>query len=168
MKESYILFLDFLWKIIYDICFENKEKTDNILDDSKMLNPETYIDSKVNEYMCFNFPNDNRTEYSIILPSVVPSKFSRKLKNIAGRMIKIESKPQKWFWDNNKIIKGKNYYNYNTANVSEDPTVVDLGDDSFYIECMECIHTEDGGWSSPENCSKCIFVEECVKEGKQI
>ena len=58
----------------------------------------------------------------------------------------------------------KNNYNYSTANVNENPTVADLGEDSFYIECMECIGIDEDEWSVPDVCGGCIFSEKCVKE----
>ena len=56
------------------------------------------------------------------------------------------------------------YYNYSTANVNENPTVADLGADSFYIECMECIGIDEDEWSVLDVCGGCIFSEKCVKE----
>ncbi len=61
-------------------------------------------------------------------------------------------------------MRGKNYYNYSTANVNENPTVADLGEDSFYIECMDCIGIDEDEWSTQEDCSGCVFSVDCVKE----
>lgn len=80
-------------------------------------------------------------------------------------MVKSSLKPEKWFFENNKLIKGKNYYDYSTADVIENPTVVNLGEDSFYVECMECIGIDEGEWDIKEKCNDCIFAEKCVKEG---
>ena len=52
-------------------------------------------------------------------------------------MVEISPRPEKWFYQNNDLTKGKNYYDYSTAAVSENPTVADLGEESFYIECMK-------------------------------
>ena len=79
-------------------------------------------------------------------------------------MVNTLPKPEKWFFENSKITKGKNYYNYSTANVNENPTVADLGEDSFYIECMECIGIDEDEWSVLDVCGGCIFSEKCVKE----
>ena len=43
-----------------------------------------------------------------------------------------------------------------TANVNEEATVVDLGKEDFYIECMDCIKIDEGEWHEPETCSECI------------
>lgn len=61
-------------------------------------------------------------------------------------------------------MQGKNYYDYSTADVSENPTIADLGEDSFYIECMECIGIDEDEWGKKEECGKCIFLENCIKE----
>lgn len=100
---------------------------------------------------------------SVILPPV-GGKFNSVKRKIVERMVKSSPKPGKWFFENTKLTKGKNYYNYSTANVNENPTVADLGEDSFYIECMDCIGIDETEWSIKENCSDCIFSEKCVKE----
>lgn len=74
-------------------------------------------------------------------------------------MIKLSQKPEKWFYENNKILMGKNYYSYSQADIIENPTVADLGEDSFYIECMDCIGIDEKEWSIPEICRDCIFSE---------
>ena len=77
--------------------------------------------------------------------------------------MKLSQKPEKWFFENNSPMWGKNYYNYSTANVNENPTVADLGEDSFYIECMACIEVDEGDWNKKETCENCIFSMNCVK-----
>ena len=77
-------------------------------------------------------------------------------------------KPEKWFFENSKLIKGKNYYDYSTANVVENPTIVDLGEDIFYIECMDCIGIDEDEWDVQETCSDCIFTEKCKKERNEL
>lgn len=47
--------------------------------------------------------------------------------------------------------------------MNENPTVADLGEDSFYIECMDCIGIDEDEWSTPEDCNDCVFSEKCVK-----
>ena len=69
------------------------------------------------------------------------------------------------FFENSKISKGKNYYDYSTADVNENPTVADLGENSFYIECMDCIGIDETEWNVLENCGECIFSEECNGRG---
>ena len=81
-------------------------------------------------------------------------------------MVNMPTKPEKWFFQNNNNMRGKNYYKYSTADVNENPTVADLGEDTFYIECMDCIGIDGDNWSVCEDCSKYIFSEKCVKEGK--
>lgn len=162
-KRDYCRFLRYLWKIILNICQET-------LDDQKMLDqypslfdPKTYIDEDIKDYVCLNFPQDPYIDRSVILPAAV-AEFRGTTRKITERMVNMPNKPGKWFFQNYDLKTGKNYYSYNTANISENPTVADLGEDTFYVECMNCIHIDEGDWSEHENCSDCIFSLKCVKE----
>ncbi len=163
-KTAFLVFLVYLWKIILDICQEKVNGETEILVHLEMFDPCHYMDSSVTDYVCLNFPEDKYVNHSIILPSA-GAEFNGVKRKIVERMVKISPKPGKWFFQNSKLTKGKNYYNYSTANVNENPTVADLGEDSFYIECMECIGIDEGEWSVREACGGCIFSEKCVKEG---
>lgn len=160
-KYSYMLFLEYMWKIILDICQEKILRVEDIAVNLDLLKLEHYIDGTVTEYVCFNFPDDNHVSHYVILPNP-GGNFRRVIRKIVGRMIKLSPKPEKWFFENNKMLVGKNYYSYSTANIIENPTVADLGEDSFYIECMECIGIDENEWSIHEICKNCIFSEECV------
>ena len=162
-KRDYCRFLRYLWKIILNICQET-------LDDQKMLDqypslfdPKTYIDEDIKDYVCLNFPQDPYIDRSVILPAAV-AEFRGTTRKITDRMVNMPNKPGKLFLQNYDLKTGKNYYSYNTANISENPTVADLGEDTFYVECMNCIHIDEGDWSEHENCSDCIFYLKCVKE----
>lgn len=157
-------FLDYLWKIILNICQEKINDETGISGNLGCFNPINYMVSSVTDYVCLNFPEDRYVNRSVILPPV-GKKFNITKRKIVERMVKVSSKPEKWFFENSKLIKGKNYYNYSTANVNENPTVADLGEDSFYIECMDCIGTDAMEWSIKETCGDCIFSERCAKEG---
>ena len=161
-KSSYIVFLSYMWKIILNLCQEKIKLETDITMNPDLFKPNYYIEQSVTEYVCFNFPDDKYISYSIILPRV-GGDFNGVKRKIVGRMIKMSQKPEKWFFENNKILKGKNYYNYSTAEINENPTVADLGEDSFYIECMDCIGIDETEWNIPEECSECIFSEKCVK-----
>lgn len=161
-KSSYIVFLNYMWKIILNLCQEKIKLEVDITMNSDLLKPDNYIDQSVMEYVCFNFPEDKYASHSIILPRV-GGDFNGTKRKIVGRMIKMSQKPEKWFFENNKIIRGKNYYDYSTANINEKATVADLGEDSFYIECMDCIGIDEAEWNIPEICSECIFSEKCTK-----
>lgn len=156
-KSSFMIFLQYMWKIMLNLCQDNNNPIDE-----EMLKPEHYIDITIKEYVCFNFPQDKYTNRCVILPNP-GGNFSRITRKIAGRMIKQALKPQKWFYENNKKLNGKNYYNYSTADVAELPTVADLGEDSFYIKCMECIGIDAKEWCNHEKCRDCIFAVKCVK-----
>ena len=162
-KRDFIDFLSYLWKIMLNICQEKISKAEEIPAHSELLDPLHYIVSSVTEYVCLNFPEDKYINRTVILPQAGRD-FTGVKRRIVSRMVNMLQKPEKWFFANGKLMKGKNYYRYSTANVNENPTVADLGDDSFYIECMECIEIEEGEWEKKDVCSHCIFCVKCVKE----
>lgn len=164
-KTGFRSFLDYLWKIMLNISQEMIHNETDISDHMELFDPSHYIVPSINEYICFNFPEDKYVNQSVILPSVGKQLKGAKRK-IVERMLNLSSKPGKWFIENSKLVCGKNYYNYSTANVNENPTIADLGIDTFYIECMDCITIDEGEWSEKDACCKYIFLEECVKEVK--
>lgn len=164
-REGFEYFLNYLWKIMLDICQEEIDDVAKISAKLELFNPSYYMVDSVKDYVCFYFPEDKKIKHAVILPAV-GGKFNAGKRKIVDRMIRIEPKPGKWFMENSEWIWGKNYYNYSTANVCENPTVVDLGEDAFYVECMKCIGIDEGQWNVPESCSTCIFSEKCVREGK--
>lgn len=145
-----------------NICLDKVIGDTKISDNLNLFDPLYYIVPAVTEYVCLNFPEDRCVDYSVILPSG-GGKFEEIKRKIIERVVNISPKPGKWFFENSKLKKGKNYYSYSTANVIENPTVADLGEDSFYIECMDCIGIGEGEWHIPESCKNCIFSEKCVK-----
>ena len=164
-KEQFQLFLCYLWKIMLDISQEHVTDDSKITENKELFDPKTYIVSSVKDYVCMCFPEDKLFNYSVILPQG-GSKFNIRKRIIVERMVNMPTKPEKWFFQNNNNMRGKNYYKYSTADVNENPTVADLGEDTFYIECMDCIGIDGDNWSVCEDCSKYIFSEKCVKEGK--
>lgn len=146
-------FLKYLWKIIFDIC---QDKSDFDFDtDENAMNPKTYIVSNEKKYVCFHFPKDC-VDTSVILVAEQEA-IARSRKNRCSRMI--EGKPKKWFMKGNQA--GKYDYNYNTADIRQGNLVTELDDDSFIIECMNCIKVDDDEWSINDNCEKCIFAQTC-------
>lgn len=164
-KMTFLFFLAYLWKIMLNICQEKVNDETKISEHSELFDPVHYIVPTVTSYVCLNFPEDKYVDHSVILPSA-GGKFKEVKRKIIERMVNMSPKPGKWFFENSKLKKGKNFYNYSTANVNENPTVADLGEDSFYIECMDCIRIDEGEWNVQETCSDCIFSEKCVNEGK--
>lgn len=161
-KSSFMIFLQYMWKIMLNLWNDENTQVDENSISPEMLKPDYYIDSTIKEYVCFNFPQDKYTNRSVILPNP-GGNFSRITRKIASRMINQASRPQKWFYENNKQLNGKNYYTYSTADVAEKSTVADLGEDSFYIECMKCIGIDAKEWCNYEKCRDCIFAVKCVK-----
>lgn len=166
-KTAFLVFLGYLWKIMLDICQEKMNDETKISDHLELFDPFHYIVPSVTSYVCLNFPEDKYVDHSVILPRA-GGEFKGAKRKIIERMVNLLPKPGKWYFENSKLTRGKNYYNYSTANVNENPTVADLGEDSFYIECMDCIGIDEDEWSVQESCSDCIFSEKCVKEGKWL
>lgn len=156
-------FLGYFWKIMLDICQEKIHDKLDIEKHSELYDPLNYIDDSVINYICMNFPEDKYVDRCIIVPPAA-GEFKRCRRKIVGRMINITPKPMKWFFQNSKIKKGKNYYKYSTNDVNENPSIADLGKDSFYIECMDCIGIDEDEWEIKEECKKCIFSLNCIKE----
>lgn len=162
-KDTYILFLKYMWKIILDICQEMIELESDIYKNIEFLDPTKYINKLEDKYICFTFPEDVS---SVILPPCAGSEFGGLKRKIVARMVELKNKPKKWFWENNKIKNGENYYNYSTANIREGTTVANITDDKdiFYIKCMNCIKIDEGDWCKREKCKDSIFSPNCIKE----
>lgn len=162
---AFLKFLGYLWKIILNICQEKVHDEIKLRDSEEIFDPNHYVDHSVSDYICLNFPEDHYVEHCVILPPA-SGEFKSVKRKIVERMVYISPKPEKWFFKNGDLMKGKNYYSYSTTNVNENPTVADLGEDSFYIECMDCIGIDEDEWSVQENCQECIFSEKCIEEEK--
>ncbi len=102
---------------------KNRDATDKIRGFLfQEFDPLFYIDSSVTDYVCLNFPEDKYVNHSVILHRA-GGNFKGVKRKIVERMVSVSPKPGKWFFENSKIIRGKNYYSYSTANVNENPTV---------------------------------------------
>lgn len=160
---TFLKFLSYLWKIILNICQEKVCDEKDISTYIKLFDPLYYIDLSVKDYVCLNFPADKYVDHCVILPPAA-GEFKGVKRKVVGRMINISPKPEKWYFQNHDLMRGKNYYKYSTADVNENPTIADLGEDSFYIECMDCIGIDEDEWDKQEDCSSCIFSEKCIGE----
>lgn len=164
-RYAFISFLDYLWKIMLNICQEEVKTEADISKRESLFNPTSYINPNVQNYICLHFPDDINVLYSVILPPA-NGKFEVVTRKLVARMVNLSPKPGKWFFENNKLIRGQNFYDYSTADIIENPTVADLGNNSFYIECMDCIGIDRNEWCRQEACRECIFSVKCVKGGK--
>lgn len=159
-REEIESFLEYFWKIILNLCM-NKVDFD-MEKDKDMLRPQTYIDNSYTSYICIKFKEDF-VDTSVILPAVSRGKKISVQGNICSRMYL--EKPQKWFMEGETC--GKKEYKYNVANISDGNSVMDVDEDVYYIECMECIKIDANQWDEIENCEKSIFAKDCVK-GKEF
>lgn len=165
-RDGIQTFLGYLWKIMLNICQKKLGENANMDQNPDLFDPLHYVDEKVTDYICLNFPEDRHVDYCVILPEAL-SEFRGVKRRIAERIFALDPKPEKWYFSNRDIENGENIYNYSTADVDEKATVADLGKDSFYIECMECIGIDEGKWGNREICGDCIFSMKCVREGKE-
>lgn len=163
-RDGIQTFLGYLWKIMLNLCQEKLDENTNIDQHPELFDPLHYVDEKVTDYICLNFPEDRYIDHCVILPEAL-SEFRGVKRRIAERIFALDPKPEKWYFSNRDIENGENMYNYSTTDVDEKATVADLGKESFYIECMECIGIDEGKWSNRETCGDCIFSMKCVKEG---
>lgn len=159
-REGIESFLEYLWKIMLDLCM--CKANFDMEKDKDMLTPQTYIDKSVRKYICTRFRGDF-VDTSVILPAVRSGKKESVQRNICSRMYL--EKPQKWFMAGEHC--GRKEYRYSAANISDGNSVMDVDNDSYYIECMECINVDMNQWNKFENCEKSIFAKDCVK-GKEF
>ena len=172
MKECrgpFISFLSYFWKIMFNIAQERVETREDIQKHFVLFDPSHYIDLSVEDYVCLHFPKDH-VKHSVILPSV-NGRSRIVAKKIVSRMVNMREdvpKPEKWFfsnYSNHEILRGKYDYNLNMADIKGNPTVTNLEDDGFYIECMNCINVNANGWNEKDPCGDCIFSAECYEGG---
>ena len=159
-REGIESFLEYLWKIMLDLCM--CKANFDMEKDKDMLTPQTYIDKSVRNYICTRFIGDF-VDTSVILPAVRSGKKESVQRNICSRMYL--EKPQKWFMAGEHC--GRKEYRYSAANISDGNSVMDVDNDSYYIECMECINVDTNQWNKIENCEKNILAKDCVK-GKEF
>lgn len=159
-REGIESFLRYLWKIMLNLCMYKVDF--DMQKDKDMLTPQTYIDKSVGNYICTKFREDF-VDTSVILPPVRYGMEEDDQKNICSRMYL--EKPQKWFMAGEHC--GRKEYRYSAANISDGNSVLDVDNDIYYIECMECIKVGMNQWNKIENCKKSIFSKDCVK-GKEF
>ena len=161
IKDSFKSFLRYFWKIIMDIVLE-KGITDETFDDYKsLLDPRYYIDDNVDDYLCLKFSDYKVNNCVFLPPEIIDAPDLKRI--IVERMLGLKNKPKKWFF-RNLDVKGKENYHYSVSNIEPKNSVIDFEEDIFYIDCMDCIKIRNGEWTKEEKCSKCIFIDQCIKE----
>lgn len=156
-KENLSVFFRYLWKIIFDICEMNRSF--DLQKDGNLLRPQEYIVDSETRYICLHFPQDC-VETSVILPPAYGA-FKSKQKHHLLRLM--NEKPRKWFMECDSKLAGKHEYDYSTAEIVENDSVIDMDRDSFIIECMQCIKIDENEWVKIDDCVKCIFAQSCVE-----
>lgn len=166
-KRDFSDFLDYLWKIMLDLCQDQINEAEELDRHQELFDPAHYIVPEVREYVCLCFPEDKMAKYSVILPSVL-SKPERIKRKVIARMVNMPQKPEKWLFRTEDFMRGIHPYNYETSNINDKPTIVDLGAEHFYIECMKCIRVDHRGWEKHEHCGGCIFSQKCAEGGMKL
>lgn len=67
-KTFFICFLDYLWKIILNICQEKINKDTEISNHLELFDLSHYVVTSVTDYVCLSFPEDKYVNHSVILP----------------------------------------------------------------------------------------------------
>ncbi len=57
-KQGFLVFLEYLWKIMLNICQKKANNEMEISAHLEIFDPLFYIDSSVTDYVCLNFPED--------------------------------------------------------------------------------------------------------------
>lgn len=167
-RDCVIIFLRYLWKIIFDLIhgYEIEKMDEN---QKNLLCPEVYFDKNEKRYLKSVFREDN-AESSIILSGLGNGNPWECLKNILDRAKRI--RPKKWYLDNclcnfnHKTLHGRYDYNLDVGKLKNEKrnSVAILSEETFRIECMNCIHVDMEDWNFPENCNNTIFTNNCVEE----
>lgn len=153
-KDNINSFLYYLWKIIMNLNIDLLDKSFDL--NFECLKPEFYIETSINEYICMKFQGDT-VDSSVIIPELTSGRSIKKRDDIYSRMFEV--KPRKWYMSGS--FRGNYEYTFNVADTGDGSSVLDVGKDSYRIECMECIGIDKGMWHEAEDCTKCIFTNKC-------
>lgn len=158
-RENVKTFLKYLWKIILDINVDNEKDLKGKFDE-KRLQPEKYINSLVTEYISINFLNGADTE--LLLPSIA-SDPATNWKRVYERMVSEKEKPTQYYMPGQ--YRGAYSYTQKVTDVMSNTRITNpFMDNTYNIECMECINIAWNKWSNLENCKSCIFSKKCKKD----
>lgn len=150
-------YLCFLWKILFDVNQDLVEKEFN-KKIKEILRIENYIDKSENKIIQLNFNSNAPT--AVLLSGIGDSRQGEKMRNILSRMR--VSKPELWYL----CGKNKGYFSYaqNISEIMQGLNVASIAQETFKIECMNCIKVDLGEWSKIDECNDTIFSEKCVED----
>ena len=148
---------NFLWKILFDVNQDLVEKEFN-KKIKEILRIENYIDKSENKIIQLNFNSNAPT--AVLLSGIGDSRQGEKMRNILSRMR--VSKPELWYL----CGKNKGYFSYaqNISEIMQGLNVASIAQETFKIECMNCIKVDLGEWSKIDECNDTIFSEKCVED----
>ena len=150
-------YLCFLWKILFDINQDLGEKEVN-KKIKGILKIENYIDKNENTIIQLKF--DSNVPTAVLLSGIGDSRQGEKMRNILSRMR--VSKPELWY------LCGKNKgcfsYDQDISEIMQGLNVASIAQETFKIECMNCIKVDLGEWNNIDDCNGTIFSEKCVED----
>lgn len=150
-------YLCFLWKILFDINQDLGEKEVN-KKIKEILKIENYIDKNENTIIQLKF--DSNVPTAVLLSGIGDSRQGEKMRNILSRMR--VSKPELWY------LCGKNKgcfsYDQDISEIMQGLNVASIAQETFKIECMNCIKVDLGEWNNIDDCNGTIFSEKCVED----
>lgn len=150
-------YLCFLWKILFDV---NQDWVDKGFNQKikEVLRIENYIDTNEKEIIQLNFSSNTPT--SVLLSGVGGSRSGEQIRNILSRM-KV-SKPELWYLCGEN--KGRFSYEQDVSEIMQGLNVASISQETFKIECMNCIKVDLGEWNNIDDCNGTIFNEKCVED----
>lgn len=156
-REKIEDFLKYLWKIMININQDILHQQ-SIEEQRERLKPQHYINPCEKRYISFKFPKESAESVAIVSPAVRPNATGT-LTNVFSRMREVQ--PNKWYMcgEYHGIYK----YDMDVSQIKEEHMVSALEENTFRIECMDCIPIDDGCWSQTEMCEETIFTNICTK-----
>lgn len=151
-KEKLQCFIRNIWKILFDIDCREFTK---------------YLSSECKEYLQFHFPKIENQK-TVVLSEISLSEEKSNVKNVFRRYRALEGdmRPNRWLLRTSSVRGVGNYETDISRIVGEFTTNISymsiLGG-NFILECMECIRLDEN-YGEKDDCEKCIFASQCVKE----
>ncbi|MDA3732443.1 hypothetical protein PBV87_13195 [Niameybacter massiliensis] len=148
-KNNFKCYILNCWKILMNI---------------KCYNFGQYIDENIQEYIAFNLPNE--VENIIIMGYQIPGSESRSVSNVFRKIHECKKRPSKWYYRGKH--RGLKSYTWDATDIvsgDEEQAIDKIStEERFYIECLECIKTDEQ-MGDLEECNKCIFGKRCKIDG---
>ena len=164
-------YLCFLWKILFDINQDLGEKEVN-KKIKGILKIENYIDKNENTIIQLKF--DSNVPTAVLLSGIGDSRQGEKMRNKdlatqlffakeAAEYLGISTQRLNKLVQNGKIVPIKKTASGTLFHI-EELNVASIAQETFKIECMNCIKVDLGEWNNIDDCNGTIFSEKCVED----